>query len=553
MASLELRFGRNQELIPWWYGRYKTWDNRRKLVNLEVAICGEPPASLRVNDKGDARFEDSRSAAQAKLEKRIDKENKGRVDKATAFKAYRDQTGGRLKDTRITDLPKTLETILANSKQQSDGWKEWKAKVVADFSAWGDANSLRTVLDVNQETATKYLTSIYKPEDKDKYVATIATVRKVKMILGRVFDRALPEGAPNPFRSKDVNVARAEGDREYNRVPLNQKEVVKLLETAKQEDPLIYELIVCALSTGLRRGDVCTIRWKGVDLEEDRLEIITSKTDKELFLPILPLFKTVLETRLLEKKTKSEYVFPDAAHLLEESPAALSYRIKKVFVHAFAPAHEDSELVRLADVLPQVLEIVSTKRMVDSKRKMLLGILNRYAKGESYTAISAATGKSKGGISTMLHTVQKWSELKFIPDAPDGKSGIRAQVDTLTRVERKFGTRHASKYDFHALRTTFVTLALSAGIGVEVLKALTGHATVEIVMRHYFKPKGSDFADQLTKAMPAVLTATPNALKRIAGKRKIGEVIPEKVSEALRFIETLKLTKEERESLLGLI
>lgn len=551
MACLELRFGRNQELIPWWYGRYKTWDNRRKLVNLEVAISGEPPASLRIQDKGDARFEDSRAAALAKLEKEAAKETRGRVDKATAFRAYKDQTGGRLKDTRIKDLPKTLQTILANSSKQSDGWKEWKTKVVADFAAWGEANALRTVLDVNREAATKYLKSIYSPEDKEKYVTTIATVRKVKMVLGRVFDRALPEGAPNPFRSKDVNVARAEGDREYNRVPLTQQEVVKLLETARQEDPLIYELIVCALSTGLRRGDVCTIQWKGVDLEQNTLRITTSKTDKELFLPILPLFKTVLQARKEENKHKnSENVFPDAVRILEDSPAALSYRIKKVFVHAFAPAQEDSKLVRLADVLPQVLETVRQKRMQERKRAMLLAILTRYANGESYTAISEATGRSKGGISTLLHTVQEWTKLKFIPDAPDGKSGIRAWVDGLTRVERKFGSRAASKYDFHALRTTFVTLALSAGIGVEILKALTGHATVEIVMRHYFKPKGSDFAVQLTKAMPKILTASSQE-DQAAEAARLVEVIPENISALLAAFKGL--TEEERNMFLTLI
>jgi integrase len=118
---------------------------------------------------------------------------------------------------------------------------------------------------------------------------------------------------------------------------------------------------------------------------------------------------------------------------------------------------------------------------------------------------------------------------------------VKRLIQNSTLTKREFGNRLASKYDFHALRTTFVTLALSAGIGVEILKALTGHATVEIVMRHYFKPKGSDFINELTKAMPKVLTAK----KRV----KAAQLIPPKVTEVLRFIKKKGLNKDEIEIL----
>ena len=74
----------------------------------------------------------------------------------------------------------------------------------------------------------------------------------------------------------------------------------------------------------------------------------------------------------------------------------------------------------------------------------------------------------------------------------------------------------ASKYDFHCLRTTFVTLAISAGVSADKLRALTGHSTVDTVLKHYFKPKGIDFAEELKAALPDVLTKTENRRKRPA-------------------------------------
>jgi hypothetical protein len=85
---------------------------------------------------------------------------------------------------------------------------------------------------------------------------------------------------------------------------------------------------------------------------------------------------------------------------------------------------------------------------------------------------------------------------------------MNAAIRDVTRTARAVGLKAASKYDFHGLRTTFVTLALNAGVGVDKLKALTGHHTVETVMRHYFKPRGTDARNELRAALPASLTET---------------------------------------------
>ena len=46
---------------------------------------------------------------------------------------------------------------------------------------------------------------------------------------------------------------------------------------------------------------------------------------------------------------------------------------------------------------------------------------------------------------------------------------------------------------FHALRTTWITKALTAGVPVELVRRVSGHSGVEVVMKHYFHPNRDAF------------------------------------------------------------
>jgi integrase len=495
---------------------------------------------------GDAEFEAGKELALAELQQAQLEAKNGRMKKSVALSVYRQQTGAKLKEIAIAKLPDILMASMT-SRGRSEGWNKWKLQAVKKFAAWCSDQKIRNVLDVSKEVANAYLQALYTSTDETK-AKTASTVRRVKYTLGMLFDRALPEGAPNPFRAKDVMVVSADGDRQFNRVPLNAQEVERLL-TAAREDLMMYDLIVCALSTGLRKGDICRLRWDGVDLKANTLRITTSKTLTELYLPVLPLLRNVLERRAALRKPKETYVFPEAHAMETTNTSGITWRIKKLFAVAFAP--EESALSpeaaasrkkMLEGSMPAVIDAVEAAPMQQAKKRKVVEVLTRYQQGQNYPTMTRETGISKSAISEFLHEAQALSGITFLPAK---KPTLKEIVKDVTRVDRETGVRRASKYDFHALRTTFVTLALSAGIGIEILKALTGHATVEIVMRHYFKPRGSDFADQLTQAMPKVLTAPEDA--------DAAQVIPKNVSKALRFIESLHLTAKERAALRTMI
>ena len=73
-------------------------------------------------------------------------------------------------------------------------------------------------------------------------------------------------------------------------------------------------------------------------------------------------------------------------------------------------------------------------------------------------------------------------------------------------AEHKGGLRRASVRDFHSFRVTWVTLALSAGVPLELVQKVTGHKTTDIVLKHYFQPGREDFRKALQSAMPKLLT-----------------------------------------------
>jgi hypothetical protein len=58
---------------------------------------------------------------------------------------------------------------------------------------------------------------------------------------------------------------------------------------------------------------------------------------------------------------------------------------------------------------------------------------------------------------------------------------------------------------FHSFRVTWITLALSAGVLLELVRKVTGHATVDIVLKHYFQPGREGLRDALNKSMPKLL------------------------------------------------
>jgi hypothetical protein len=153
-------------------------------------------------------------------------------------------------------------------------------------------------------------------------------------------------------------------------------------------------------------------------------------------------------------------------------------------------------------------------------------IVRRYADGQSIRDIEAATGQARSGVSAKLHAIEKLINRRFMPESPKGDGGIKEIIETETRADGAGRNRKASVLDWHGLRVTWVTLALSAGIPVEVVKLVTGHTTAELVLRHYFKPQRETMRAVLGDKLPEILTGSKPELPALpSGKTNKLQII----------------------------
>lgn len=63
-------------------------------------------------------------------------------------------------------------------------------------------------------------------------------------------------------------------------------------------------------------------------------------------------------------------------------------------------------------------------------------------------------------------------------------AGIERMADRTGPAVKK----RASVRDFHALRTTWITTAIENGLPMDLVRKVTGHRTVDVVLRHYVHP-----------------------------------------------------------------
>ena len=69
--------------------------------------------------------------------------------------------------------------------------------------------------------------------------------------------------------------------------------------------PYLKPIVICALQTGMRRGEIFNLKWENIDFELGYIELLKTKTGKARKIPISTSLREVLENI----KPISEYVF----------------------------------------------------------------------------------------------------------------------------------------------------------------------------------------------------------------------------------------------------
>lgn len=272
---------------------------------------------------------------------------------------------------------------------------------------------------------------------------TAKTWNDTLKLLRATFKHLLPAGAINPF----LDLPTRETETIF-RKPYSPDELAAILRAASA-DEFIRPVIVIGICTAMRRGDCCLLPWADVDLGQHFITVKTAKTGQTVSIPIFPLLYDELKSRAEIRKPEDIYVFPEQAQMYLKNPDGITWRVQKVLATAG---------FRDAEELP--------------------------AAGNGHAASQAGAAPIQA------------------PDQNEDKSSIRGTI----HVTRKIGLRRASVRDFHSFRVTWVTLALTAGVALELVQKVTGHKTADVVLKHYFQPGRETFRQALQTAMPKLLT-----------------------------------------------
>lgn len=492
---LELRKTSN-----WWYGRYQS-AGKVQCLNLGVRVDGRRPVSI--SDAGDLRFERSRGKAQEALDRLLQDARRQKTEIQILEELYRQRTGHEIRRIAIADLALTWERT-PRKKQPSTRYGDLCRSTLKRFQKHIAANhpSLTDITQITKDMATAFLKA-----EEDRGISD-STWNDVLKTVRSALRHALPPFHVNPFADFPLRETET-----IHRKAFSPEQLDKILHVARDDD-FVRPLVVTAMATAMRRGDCCLLKWTDVDLGQRFITVKTSKTGETVEIPIFPL----LYSELLRWVGKSDhYVFPEQARMYLTNPDGVSYRIGRVLHKAgFVPGNSISAPVRQAhkrDRLPEAqiqararAQIGSTQGSTTTakKKQNMLKALDLYINGDNLDAVADKLGLSKGCASNYLNQLEELCGAEIIRR----RDGLLCQA-TIEMVPkqaiRRKGRRRASLRDFHSFRVSWITLALSAGVPMELVRKVTGHRCAEIVLKHYFKPDRAEFSRVLNEAMPALL------------------------------------------------
>jgi integrase len=286
-----------------------------------------------------------------------------------------------------------------------------------------------------------------------------------------------------------------------NREPFSVEEMKAIL-TACADDDFIRPVIVTGMCTAMRRGDCCLLKWEDVDHKEGFITVKTAKTGETVDIPMFPMLRDEL-AKARAKGDKSKFCFPLAAEMYRNNPDGITWRVKQVIGRAFetmalgegkALATVSSDEVRARGLA--YIDGLESK----AKAQRMRQVFTAYMDDQNINEVMASTGASRGTVSGHLNEIEG-----AIGCAVVRGNRVGPKTDAL-QAERENGQRKASVRDFHSFRVTWITLALAAGVPLELVQRVTGHRTVEVVMKHYFRPGREDFRQTIMKAMPKMLS-----------------------------------------------
>lgn len=249
---------------------------------------------------------------------------------------YQRKAGGNFTiDYRKRDGQR-VQRVIKNAKNQQEAEEALKSAVIKEFSiedgrkqniaftefagfylrdyamnekkSWKtDEYRLNVLKEYFKDTDLRYINARMIRQFKAERLRkgnTEASCNRYLALLKRMFTLAIDDNYCSENPVKKVKFF-SEANREKYRV-LTQKEEAKLLESCPMMS--LKPIVVIALHTGMRRGEILALKWKNVDMLKRVITVENTKSGKMRLIPINDVSLAVL-TRL-RKEATNKFVFP---------------------------------------------------------------------------------------------------------------------------------------------------------------------------------------------------------------------------------------------------
>ena len=166
-----------------------------------------------------------------------------------------------------------------------------------------------TLGDLSKSIIIEKRDQILKTPKPNGGARTPATVNRYMAVLSHVFTIATNEWEwiENHPMKKISKLQEPRGRVRF----LDNDERTRLLDACKQSrSPHVYTLVMLALSTGARHGEITGIKWSDVDFERRVITLHHTKNGERRVLPISDHILPLLKARLENRSHHSDYVFP---------------------------------------------------------------------------------------------------------------------------------------------------------------------------------------------------------------------------------------------------
>jgi integrase len=152
-------------------------------------------------------------------------------------------------------------------------WREDEKRLERHvLPAWGK----RKLTDITTADVRRLHASIAAPYEANRVLALVSIMFRAAIAMGH-----LPDGHPNPARDVDMNEEQSR-DRF-----VTEAEMPRLMKAiAEEEDPHLRGAFLMYLLTGMRRAELCRLKWSDIDFDARTLRLGMTKNGRPHILPL---------------------------------------------------------------------------------------------------------------------------------------------------------------------------------------------------------------------------------------------------------------------------